>query len=203
MMKMTMIILHLYLSRCYPSDQVIHTSFLSFILDILQKELYVYKGGKQELVVGATDAYSHSQSYSHSSSYDPAHTTSSRRTEADSMMWAKPSCGYDTVIQDANHGTINKLYDSSQSPLSTNNNCVKNDSNDEPNSVLAQLEQIWETVQLQAVWKPMAFVYIYNIMQIPNVAWQSFLQLSLDFEPWILVRNAYFIYSLFNHVTMD
>jgi hypothetical protein len=34
-----------------------------------------------------------------------------------------------------------------------------------------------------------AFVYIYNILQIPNVGWNSFLQLSLHFEPWILVSS--------------
>lgn len=35
-----------------------------------------------------------------------------------------------------------------------------------------------------------AFVYIFNVFQIPNVAWQSYLQLSLDFQPWMLVRQA-------------
>jgi hypothetical protein len=49
-----------------------------------------------------------------------------------------------------------------------------------------QIKEIWQTVQLKAVWRPMAFVYIYNICQIPNVSWQSYLQLSLHFEPWIL-----------------
>jgi hypothetical protein len=58
---------------------------------------------------------------------------------------------------------------------------------DEPVSVVEQLNDIWETVQLRAVWRPMAFVYVFNILQIPNVAWQSFLQLTLHFEPWILV----------------
>jgi hypothetical protein len=32
-----------------------------------------------------------------------------------------------------------------------------------------------------------AFVYIFNLLQTPNVAWQSFLQLTLHFEPYILV----------------
>jgi hypothetical protein len=59
----------------------------------------------------------------------------------------------------------------------------------ESHSIHQQLNDIWMTVQLQAVWKPMAFVYIFNIMQIPNVAWQSFLQLSLNFQPWVLVRT--------------
>lgn len=57
---------------------------------------------------------------------------------------------------------------------------------DSTQTVKEQLNEIWETVQLQAVWKPMAFVYIYNVFQIPNVAWQSFLQLTLDFPSWVL-----------------
>jgi hypothetical protein len=56
-------------------------------------------------------------------------------------------------------------------------------------NVKKQLGDIWETVQLKSVWKPMAFVYVFNVLQTPNVAWQSFLQLSLHFEPYILVRN--------------
>ena len=74
-------------------------------------------------------------------------------------------------------------------------------------SIGRQLREIWGTVQLRAVWRPMAFVYIFNLFQVlpqptrwkaaisnatalysqvPNVAWQSFLQLSLHFQPWIL-----------------
>ena len=49
-----------------------------------------------------------------------------------------------------------------------------------------QLDDIWSTIQLQSVWLPMTFIYIYNVMQIPNVAWQSFLQLTLKFSPHFL-----------------
>lgn len=49
-----------------------------------------------------------------------------------------------------------------------------------------QCQEIWNTVQLKSVWRPMTFVYIFNLLQIPNVAWQSYLQLSLHFEPWLL-----------------
>jgi len=49
-----------------------------------------------------------------------------------------------------------------------------------------QLDDIWNTIQLQSVWLPMTFIYIYNVMQIPNVAWQSFLQLTLKFSPHFL-----------------
>lgn len=38
-------------------------------------------------------------------------------------------------------------------------------------SISAQLHEIWETVQLQAVWRPMAFVYIYNIFQVMQWSW--------------------------------
>ena len=55
-----------------------------------------------------------------------------------------------------------------------------------PKSISDQLNEIWQTVQLQSVWRPMAFVYIFNLFQVPNVAWQSFLQLSLNFPGWIL-----------------
>ena len=53
-------------------------------------------------------------------------------------------------------------------------------------NISAQINEIWQTVQLQAVWRPMAFVFVFNLFQIPNVAWQSYLQLTLHFEPWIL-----------------
>ena len=49
-----------------------------------------------------------------------------------------------------------------------------------------QLEEIWATVQLKAVWKPMMFVFLYNLSQVPNVAWNSYIQLTLGFPPWIL-----------------
>lgn len=64
---------------------------------------------------------------------------------------------------------------------------AEDDNTDEaPKSISDQLNEIWQTVQLQSVWRPMAFVYIFNLFQVPNVAWQSFLQLSLNFPGWIL-----------------
>ena len=53
-------------------------------------------------------------------------------------------------------------------------------------TIKSQLHEIWLTVQLQSVWRPMLFVYTYNLFQVPNVAWQSYLQLSLKFPAWIL-----------------
>eukprot|EP01039_Chlorochromonas_danica_P009548 gene9548-10553_t len=60
------------------------------------------------------------------------------------------------------------------------------DDDDVPKSIYEQLDEIWQTVQLQSVWRPMAFVYIFNLFQVPNVAWQSYLQLNLQFPAWIL-----------------
>ena len=44
--------------------------------------------------------------------------------------------------------------------------------------VKEQINDIWEMVQLKAVWRPMSFIYLYNLFQIPNVAWASYLQVS-------------------------
>jgi len=63
---------------------------------------------------------------------------------------------------------------------------IHSDEPDTTPTIRQQLQEIWETVQLQAVWRPMAFVYIFNLLQIPNVAWQSYLQLSLNFPAYVL-----------------
>jgi MFS family permease len=44
-----------------------------------------------------------------------------------------------------------------------------------------QLESLWSTLQLRAVWQPMAFIYIYYLLQVPNSAWTNFLIVGLDF----------------------
>ncbi|CAM9894602.1 unnamed protein product [Chrysoparadoxa australica] len=54
------------------------------------------------------------------------------------------------------------------------------------NTIKEQCIDIWETITLKAVWRPMAFVYVFNLFQVPNVAWSSFLQLSLLFKPYQL-----------------
>ena len=41
--------------------------------------------------------------------------------------------------------------------------------------------QIWATVCSRAVWQPMAFVYIYNVLQIGNSAWKQYLVSTLGF----------------------
>ena len=44
-----------------------------------------------------------------------------------------------------------------------------------------QCHEIWKTVCSRAVWQPMAFVYLYNVMQIGNAAWKQFLSSVLGF----------------------
>lgn len=44
-----------------------------------------------------------------------------------------------------------------------------------------QCLEIWNTVCSRAVWQPMAFVYIYNVMQVGNAAWREFLVTVLEF----------------------
>lgn len=58
--------------------------------------------------------------------------------------------------------------------------------------VFRELHEIWRTVQLRSVWQPMIFVFSFNLLQVYNVAWQSYLQLTLDFTPWMLGVMAVF-----------
>lgn len=52
--------------------------------------------------------------------------------------------------------------------------------------VAQQLQQIWGTVTLPIVYMPMLFIFLYNLLQVPNVAWGSYLQLTLNFTPAML-----------------
>jgi BT1 family len=38
-----------------------------------------------------------------------------------------------------------------------------------------QCGEIWNTVCSRAVWQPMGFVYLYNVMQVSNSAWKEYL----------------------------
>ena len=38
-----------------------------------------------------------------------------------------------------------------------------------------QCREIWNTVGSRAVWQPMGFVYLYNVMQVGNSAWKEYL----------------------------
>ena len=44
-----------------------------------------------------------------------------------------------------------------------------------------QCQEIWNTVCSRAVWQPMGFVYLYNVMQVSNAAWREFLVTALHF----------------------
>jgi MFS family permease len=48
-------------------------------------------------------------------------------------------------------------------------------------STMDQCREIWKTVCSRAVWQPIGFVYLYNIMQVPNAAWRQYLKSVLHF----------------------
>jgi MFS family permease len=45
-----------------------------------------------------------------------------------------------------------------------------------------QCKTIWSTVSSRSVWQPMAFVYLYNLFQIGNAAWNQYLYTVLNFS---------------------
>jgi len=48
-------------------------------------------------------------------------------------------------------------------------------------STKQQCLEIWNTVCSRAVWQPLGFVYLYNVMQVGNSAWREFLKTVLHF----------------------
>lgn len=48
-------------------------------------------------------------------------------------------------------------------------------------STKEQCKEIWTTVCSRSVWQPMAFVYIYNALQVGNAAWNQYLRTTLEF----------------------
>lgn len=44
-----------------------------------------------------------------------------------------------------------------------------------------QCHEIWKTVCSRAVWQPMGFVYLYNLLQVGNSAWREYLTVVLHF----------------------
>ena len=44
-----------------------------------------------------------------------------------------------------------------------------------------QCKEIWKTVCSRAVWQPLGFVYLYNVLQVGNGAWREYLRSSLGF----------------------
>lgn len=49
------------------------------------------------------------------------------------------------------------------------------------NSTHEQCQEIWKTVCSRAVWQPMGFVYLYNVLQVNNAAWRQYLTSVLGF----------------------
>jgi hypothetical protein len=58
------------------------------------------------------------------------------------------------------------------------------DTNCTAKNFYSQCQELFQTVQLRAVWQPMTFVYVYNALQLTNAAWMNFLVEGLDFKAW-------------------
>lgn len=48
-------------------------------------------------------------------------------------------------------------------------------------STKEQCGEIWNVVCSRAVWQPMGFVYLYNVLQVGNAAWKQYLKTVLGF----------------------
>jgi hypothetical protein len=111
----------------------------------------------------------------------PTNSPKPTPTERSPLITASPSMSRKAVVVT---GIDTEMGSTAESEQPTEPEEDTGPSNTHP--VLIQLNDIWETVQLKSVWRPMLFVYTYNLLQVPNVAWQSYLQLTLKFPPWIL-----------------
>lgn len=47
---------------------------------------------------------------------------------------------------------------------------------------MVQLKDMWDMVQLRAVWYPCSFIYLYNCLYLTNPAWNTFLVDGLNFS---------------------
>lgn len=77
--------------------------------------------------------------------------------------------------------------------------CLKEDPKTEPSkSTSDRVGDIWATVQSRSVWQPMAFVYLYNLLQVGNGAWRQFLKTVLLFTEaqlnYLLVAAYIFLF---------
>ena len=62
-----------------------------------------------------------------------------------------------------------------------------------------QCQEIYNTVCSRAVWQPLGFVYLYNILQVTNSAWKQFLRSHLGFSACqlnMLLISAYILIYL-------
>ena len=55
-----------------------------------------------------------------------------------------------------------------------------------PPTLRQQVADIWHTLQLQAVYRPMIFIFSFYMLQIPNSAWTNFLLVGLHFSDFEL-----------------
>jgi hypothetical protein len=66
-------------------------------------------------------------------------------------------------------------------------------------STSQQCREIWNTVCSRAVWQPMGFVYLYNLLQVGNSAWREFLVTVLKFTSCqlnLILISAYILLYL-------
>jgi hypothetical protein len=61
-----------------------------------------------------------------------------------------------------------------------------------------QCAEIWKTVCSRSAWQPMAFMFVFNLMQVSNAAWKQFLKTVLNFTSEelnsLLVASYVFLY---------
>jgi hypothetical protein len=60
------------------------------------------------------------------------------------------------------------------------------------------VSNLWATIQTRAVWQPTAFIFLYNVVQVDNLAWFDFLELSLGFTDTqlnvVIITSLLFVY---------
>jgi BT1 family len=60
--------------------------------------------------------------------------------------------------------------------------CFKENQHVNIHSVQHQSAEIWKTICSRTVWEPMSFIYIFNLLQVPNPAWRQFLSTVYHFS---------------------
>ena len=50
-------------------------------------------------------------------------------------------------------------------------------------SISDQFIELWNIVQMRCLWQPMAFIFLFNMLTVPNAAYQNFLLLGLGLSP--------------------
>jgi BT1 family len=58
---------------------------------------------------------------------------------------------------------------------------LREEKNIQVKSTADQCQEIYKTVCSRAVWQPMGFVYLYNLLQVGNSAWKEYLKTVLGF----------------------